>query len=288
LLVQVIINGVVLGGLFALLGAGLTLTYGVMEVPNFAQAGVITLAAYAMLWLNQTVGCPFWLAVLGGLLAGGIVSVLTERLAYRFVRSRPLAAPVVALGLLLVLDNVALLLFGGDHVSLSPPYAGDVIDLGPAKIPAVGAALVATAAVALLSLHILLAHTRTGRALRAVSQNSEAAAILGIELERQYVVAFFVSGVLAGLAAFAYGPMYAVFPYMADAILLNAFVVVVLGGLGNVWGAVLGGLFLGQLESFGAVYISAAYQTTLGFAVLLLMIVLRPGGLFSSGTRRIA
>jgi len=288
LLVQAIINGVVLGSLFALLGAGLTLTYGVMEVPNFAQAGVITLAAYAMLWLNQSVGCPFWLAVLGGLLVGGLVSVLTERAAYRFVRSRPLAAPVVALGLLLVLDNVALLLFGGDHVSLSPPYAGNVIDLGPAKIPAVSAALVATAAVALLSLHLLLAHTRTGRALRAVSQNSEAAAILGIELERQYVVAFFVSGVLAGLAAFAYGPMYAVFPYMADAILLNAFVVVVLGGLGNVWGAVLGGLFLGQLESLGAVYVSAAYQTTLGFAVLLLMIVLRPGGLFSSGTRRIA
>jgi branched-chain amino acid transport system permease protein len=288
LFLQAIANGIVLGSLFALLGVGLTLTYGVMEVPNFAQAGVITLAAYTMLWLDQSAGWPFWLAVAGGLAMGGVISVLTERVAYRFVRSRPLAAPVVALGMLLVLDNTALLLFGGDHVSLSPPYAGDVIYLGPVSIPAVGVALVATAAIALLALHLFLQHTRSGRAIRAVSQNAEAAATLGIRLERQYVVAFLISGVIAGLAAFAYGPMYAVFPYMADAILLNAFVVVVLGGLGNVIGAALSGLLLGLLESFGAIYVSAAYQTLLGFAVLLAMIALRPSGLFSSGERRVA
>lgn len=285
---QAVANGIVLGSLFALLGVGLTLTYGVMEVPNFAQAGVITLAAYTMLWLNQTAAWPFGLAVLGGLAVGGVLSVLTERLAYRFVRTRPLAAPVVALGILLVLDNIALVLFGGDHVSLSPPYAGDVLHLGAVSVPAVGVALIATTAVALLALHLFLRHTRTGRAIRAVSQNAEAAATLGIRLEQQYVISFFISGILAGLAAFAYGPMYAVFPYMADAILLNAFVVVVLGGLGNVGGAAVCGLFLGLLESFGAVYISAAYQTLFGFAVLLLMIVLRPSGLFSSGARRIA
>jgi branched-chain amino acid transport system permease protein len=288
LFLQAVANGVVLGSLFALLGVGLTLTYGVMEVPNFAQAGVITLAAYTMLWLDQSAGWPFWLAVLGGLAMGGVISVLTERVAYRFVRTRPLAAPVVALGMLLILDNTALVLFGGDHVSLSPPYAGDVIYLGSASIPAVGVALIATAAVALLALYLFLQRTRTGRAIRAVSQNAEAAATLGIRLERQYVVAFFISGVLAGLAAFAYGPMYAVFPYMADAILLNAFVVVVLGGLGNVVGAAVSGLLLGLLESFGAIYVSAAYQTLLGFAVLLLMIVLRPAGLFASGDRRVA
>ena len=288
MLAQAVANGVVLGALFALLGAGLTLTYGVLQVPNFAQAGVITLAAYAMLWLNQSAHWSFWLAVLGGLAMGGVVSVLTERVAYRFVRTRPLAAPVVALGMLLVLDNIALVLFGGDHVSLSPPYAGDVIHIGPVSIPAVGVALVATAAVSLLGLYLFLQRTRTGRALRAVSQNAEAAAMLGVRLERQYGIAFFISGILAGLAAFAYGPVYAVFPYMADAILLNAFVVVVLGGLGNVVGAAAAGLLLGLLESFGAVYVSAAYQTLIGFAVLLLMIVLRPSGLFSSGERRVA
>jgi len=288
LLIQAAVNGVVLGSLFALLAVGLTLTYGVMEVPNFAQAGVITLSAYAMLWLNQTAACPFWIAALGGLVVGGVVSVLTERIAYRFVRTRPLAAPVVALGLLLILDNTALILFGGDHVSLSPPYAGDVIYVAAASVPAVGVALIGTTAVALLALWLFLQRTKTGRAIRAVSQNAEAAAILGIRLERQYIVSFFISGILAGLVAFAYGPMYAVYPYMADAILLNAFVVVVLGGLGNVAGAAVCGLLLGLLESFGAIYVSAAYQNLFGFAVLLLMIVLRPAGLFTNRSRRVA
>ena len=288
MLVQAVLNGVVLGALFALLGVGLTLVYGVMDVPNFAQAGVVTLGAYIMLTLHQGAHLPFFVAVLGGVLAAGVLSVATERFAYRFVRTRPLAAPAVALGLLLILDNSALEVWGGDHVSLSPPYAGGLLRLGDTTIPAVGVALVLTAAVALLLLWLLLARTGVGRAIRAVSQNTEAAAILGIELERQYVIAFFISGVLAGLAAFAYAPTYAVFPYMADGVILDGFVVVILGGLGNVWGAALGGLLLGLVESLGAVYVSAAYQTVIGFAVLLLVIVLRPAGLFATGARRVA
>ncbi len=288
MLFQAVLNGIVLGSLYALLGAGLTLVYGVMEVPNFAQAGVITLAAYVMLWLNQGVGLPFWVAVAGGVLAAGVLSVLTERLAYRYVRTRPLAAPVVALGLLLVLDNSALELWGGDHVSLSPPYAAGVVHIGSATVSAVGVAVVVTAALALLVLHLVLSRTSVGRAIRAVSQNSEAAAILGIDLERQYIVAFLISGLLAGVAAFAYAPTYAVFPYMADTIILDAFVVVILGGLGNVWGAVSGGLLVGVVESLGAVYGSAAYQAVFGFAVLLLVIVFRPSGLFTTRSRRVA
>ena len=114
-------NGFVLGSLFALLGTGLTLVFGMMDVPNFAQAGIITLASYVMLWLQQGVRLPFFLAVAAGVLFAGVLSALTERLAHRFVRTRPLAAPAVALGLLLVLDSSALAIWGRDHVSLSPP-----------------------------------------------------------------------------------------------------------------------------------------------------------------------
>jgi branched-chain amino acid transport system permease protein len=288
MLLQGLANGVILGSLFALLGVGLTIVYGVMDIPNFAQAGVITLGAYIMLALNQGVGLDFWLAAAIGILATGVISVLTERLAYRFVRDRPMAAPVVALGLLLVLDNSALELWGGAHVSLSPPYAAGLLRLGPVVIPGVGLAVVGLTALALVILHLLLQRTRMGRAIRAVSQNPEAAAILGIELERQYVIAFFISGILAGVTALAYAPTYAVFPYMADTVILNGFVVVILGGLGSVSGAVTAGLFLGIAESFAALYVSAAYQTMLGFAVLLLVIVLRPGGLFATRSRRIA
>ena len=288
MLLQTFADGIVLGSLFALLGTGLTLVFGVMDVPNFAQAGVITLSAYVMLWLQRRVGLGFWPAVGGGVLFAGVLSALTERLAYRFVRTRPLAAPAVALGLLLVLDNTALAIWGGDHVSLSPPYESALLRVGGVRVPAVSVAVVITTAFALVALQLFLHRTSVGRAIRAVSQNSEAAAILGIRPQTQYVTAFFVSGLLAGLAAFAYAPTYAVFPYMADAVLLNAFVVVILGGLGNVWGAVLGGLLLGVVETFGAVYVSAAYQTVFGFLLLLLMLVFRPAGLFTSGTRRVA
>jgi branched-chain amino acid transport system permease protein len=288
MLLQGLTNGIILGSLFALLGVGLTIVYGVMDIPNFAQAGVITLGAYIMLWLNQGIGLNFWVAAALGIVATGIISVLTERLAYQFVRDRPMAAPVVALGLLLVLDNSALELWGGAHVSLTPPYAAGIVRLGPVVIPGVGLAVVVLAALALVVLHLLLQRTSVGRAIRAVSQNPEAAAILGIELERQYVIAFFISGILAGVTALAYAPTYAVFPYMADTVILNGFVVVILGGLGSVSGAVTAGLLLGIAESFAALYVSAAYQTMLGFAVLLLVIVLRPGGLFATRSRRIA
>jgi branched-chain amino acid transport system permease protein len=288
LLLQGLANGIILGALFALLGVGLTIVYGVMDIPNFAQAGVITLGAYLMLWCNQTLMLNFWVAALAGILATGVISVLTERVAYRFVRTRPLAAPVVALGLLLVLDNSALDLWGGAHVSLSPPYGAFLVRLGPVIIPGVGLAVVVIAALALIALHLLLRYSRVGRAIRAVSQNPEAAEIVGIDLEMQYVVAFFISGILAGVTALAYAPTFAVYPYMADNIILNGFVVVILGGLGSVWGAVVAGLLLGIIESFAALYVSDAYQTMFGFAVLLAVIVLRPGGLFNTRSRRFA
>ena len=288
MLLQGLANGIILGALFALLGVGLTVVYGVMDIPNFAQAGVITLGAYIMLWCNQTLMLNFWVAALAGILTTGVISVLTERVAYRFVRTRPLAAPVVALGLLLVLDNSALDLWGGAHVSLSPPYGAFLVRLGPVIIPGVGLAVVVIAALALIALHLLLRYSRVGRAIRAVSQNPEAAAIVGIDLEMQYVVAFFISGILAGVTALAYAPTFAVYPYMADNIILNGFVVVILGGLGSVWGAVVAGLLLGIIESFAALYVSDAYQTMFGFAVLLAVIVLRPGGLFNTRSRRFA
>ena len=288
MLLQGLANGLVLGALFALLGVGLTIVYGVMDIPNFAQAGVITLGAYIMLSLNQGLGLNFWLAVAIGVVATGVISVLTERVAYRFVRTRPMAAPVVALGLLLVLDNSALELWGGAHVSLSPPYGATTFHIGSVVVPGVGVAVIALTALSLVLLYLLLQRTKIGRAIRAVSQNPEAAAILGIDLERQYVTAFFISGILAGITALAYAPTYAVFPYMADTIILNGFVVVILGGLGSVSGAVTAGLLLGFVESFSALYVSAAYQTMFGFAVLLLVIVARPSGLFATRSRRVA
>ncbi|WP_019633333.1 branched-chain amino acid ABC transporter permease [Actinomadura atramentaria] len=286
-MIQVLVNGVFLGCLFAVVAVGLTLVYGVMEVPNFAHAGVIVLAAYTT-WSVEHAGAPFVVAALAGIACGGAVSVLTEVLAYRWIITKPAAAPAVALGLLLILQNVALRLYGGEGRSLDTPYDTVLLKAGGVSLPGVKAALIVLAVLSLGALHLLLSRTSLGRAMRAVAQDRDAAAMLGIPMRRQYALAFLIAGMLGGVAAVAYAPTFQVSPYMADDVLLSAFVVVVLGGLGSVWGAVAGGLVLGVVEGLGAAYVSSAYQSAFGFLMLVLILVLRPGGLRTTDARRVA
>ena len=284
---QVLVNGVFLGCLFAVVAVGLTLVYGIMEVPNFAHSGIIALSAYATFEASKR-GAPFALAVLVGVAAGGLLSVLTEVCAYRWVRSNPTAAPAVALGLLLVLQNVALRMYGGEGKALDAPYQSTLLRIGSVSLAGVKIALILFTVAALTALAVLLAKTSLGRAIRAVAQDREAAAILGIPVQRQYTLAFLIAGLLGGVAAIAYAPTFQITPYMADEVLLSAFVVVVLGGLGSVWGAVLGGLVLGVVESLGSAYISSSYQSAFGFVALVIILVARPGGLLSANARRVA
>jgi len=284
---QVLVNGVFLGSLFAVVAVGLTLIYGVMEVPNFAHSGIIALSAYATYSARQH-GAPFVLAAIVGILTGGGLSVLTELFAYRWVRDNPAAAPAVALGLLLILQNVALRIYGGEGKALDAPYDASILRLGGVSLSGVKVALILIAVVSLLALSTLLARTSLGRAVRAVAQDREAAAMLGIPMQRQYTLAFLIAGLLGGVAAVAYAPTYQVSPYMADEILLSAFVVVVLGGLGSVWGAVAGGLVLGVVESLGSAYVSSSYQSAFGFLALVVILVARPTGLLTTTARRVA
>ncbi len=282
---QVLLNGVFLGSLFAVVAVGLTLIYGVMEVPNFAHSGIIALSAYATYSAAQH-GAPFVLAAVAGILTGGVLSVVTEQVAYRWVRDKPAAAPAVALGLLLILQNTALRIYGGEGKAINTPYDRAILSFGGVSLAGVKVALVLLAIVALTALSVLL--TSLGRAVRAVAQDREAAAMLGIPMQRQYTLAFLIAGLLGGVAAVAYAPTFQVSPYMADEILLSAFVVVVLGGLGSVGGAVVGGLVLGVVESLGSAYISSSYQSAFGFLALVVILVARPTGLLTTTGRRVA
>lgn len=284
---QVLVNGVFLGALFAVVAVGLTLVYGVMEVPNFAHAGIIVLAAYAT-WEAVQRGVPFVLAALIGTAVGGVLSVATELIAYRWVRDNPAAAPAVALGLLLIMQNTALRAWGGEGKALDTPYQSELVRFAGVSLSGVKVALIVLAALALAALGLVLSRTSLGRAVRAVAQDREAAAMLGIPIQQQYTLAFLIAGLLGGVAAVAYAPTFQITPYMADEVLLSAFVVVVIGGLGSVVGAVAGGLVLGIVESLGAYYLSAAYQTAFGFLALVVVLVLRPGGLLGVNARRVA
>ena len=284
---QVLVNGIFLGCLFAVVAVGLTLIYGVMEVPNFAHSGIIALSAYAT-YSARHAGLPFVPAAVVGIITGGVLSVLTEQFAYRWVRDKPAAAPAVALGLLLILQNVALMIYGGEGKALDAPYDASILRVGGVSLSGVKVALIVMAVVSLVALSALLGRTSLGRAVRAVAQDREAAAMLGIPMQRQYTLAFLIAGLLGGVSAVAYAPTFQVSPYMADEILLSAFVVVVLGGLGSVWGAVAGGLVLGVVESLGSAYVSSSYQSAFGFLALVVILVARPTGLLTTSARRVA
>jgi branched-chain amino acid transport system permease protein len=285
---QVLVNGLFLGSLFAVVAVGLTLIYGVMEVPNFAQSGIIALSALGAYSAQQS-GLPFVMAAIIGVAVGGVLSVVTEQVAYRWVRDNPAAAPAVALGLLLILQNIGLRIYGGEGKALNTPYDGALVQLGGGvALSGVKVALIVLAVVSLGALSVLLSRTSLGRAVRAVAQDREAAAMLGIPMQRQYTLAFLIAGLLGGVAAVAYAPTFQVTPFMADEVLLSAFVVVVIGGLGSVWGAVAGGLVLGVVESLGSAYISSAYQSAFGFLALVIVLVVRPAGLLSRTARRVA
>jgi branched-chain amino acid transport system permease protein len=283
---QALINGVFLGSLFTLVALGLTLVYGIMGVPNFAQAGVMVLAAYAA-WTLQTAGAPFLIAACVAVVVAGLLSVLTEVVAYRWIRDKPAAAPAVALGLALILQNVALLIWGGEGKALNTPYDSWLLQVAGLSISGVKVVVVLVTVVATAILAVVLNTTSFGRSIRAVAQDRDAAGILGVAVKRQYTLAFFIAGLLSGLAAVVFAPTYQISPFMADDLLLSAFVVVVMGGLGSIPGAVLGGLGLGIIQSLGGAFISQPYQSAFGFILLVLILVVRPAGIRALSAQRV-
>ncbi|GAA0991034.1 branched-chain amino acid ABC transporter permease [Subtercola frigoramans] len=285
-MVQTLANGLFLGSLFVLVALGLTLVYGVMGVPNFAQAGVMVLSAYTA-WAIQTAGAPYVVAVIAAVLIAGGLSVLTEVGAYRWIREKPAAAPAIALGLSLILQNVALVIWGGEGKALNTPYSTWVVRLGDVSLSGVKVVVIIVMLVVTAALTVILSKTSFGRSIRAVAQDRGAAVILGLSVGRQITIAFFIAGVISGLAAVAFAPTYQVSPYMADTLLLSGFVVVIIGGLGSVPGAVIGGLGLGVIQSFGATLVSAAYETAFGFLLLVLVLVFRPSGIRSVNGQRV-
>lgn len=283
---QALLNGLFLGSLFTLVALGLTLVYGVMEIPNFAHAGVMVLAAYTT-WSVENLGAPFLVAAGAGIAIAGLLSVLTEVVAYRWIRNNPSAAPAIALGLLLILQNTALVIWGGEGKALDTPYDTWTMYLGDVAISGVKVVVVATAAIAVAVLGVVLNRTSLGRSIRAVAQDREAAMLLGVSVKRQYILAFLLAGLLGGLAAVVFAPTFQVSPFMADSLLLSAFVVVVVGGLGSILGAVIGGLALGLVESLGATFIDPAYQSAFGFLFLVAVLVFRPTGIRSVAAQRV-
>jgi branched-chain amino acid transport system permease protein len=280
-LLQTLTSGLLTGGIYALIGIGLTIIFGVMRVVNFAHGALVMVAMYATYFLFTSLGIDPFLSILIVTPAMFLVGVLIEKSLISPVLKAPeLNQILLTEGVSIVLINAALLIFTANYLTMTTSYAGATAQVGPVSVslPQIGAfsiALVITAA-----LYFFLMMTDTGRRIRATAQDPEAAQILGVNIKRVQALTFGLGVAAAGAAGSLLMPIYyRVEPNAGSPFTLKAFVVVVLGGMGSVTGALVGGILLGIAEALGAVYISTGYKDAIGFVIFLLALTLKPSGL---------
>jgi len=285
-LLQHLVNGLVLGGTYALLGIGLTLIFGLMNVVNFAHGEFYTLGAYAAFAALGWAGVDFLTAVLAAMAAGAALGWLCEVTLLRPLRSESIdTTMLVMIGVWIAMQNAELLGWGGVAKSIPHPFPTAPLTLGPVGIAPLRVFVVLTA-LALIGLSwLLIQRTRLGRAMRATFQDRETAALMGVRIGRIHTATFAFGSALAAAAGALLGPIFLAYPSMGDLASLKAFSVVILGGLGNLAGATLGGVILGIAEELGAGYVSSGYRDAMGFLLIIVILLFRPTGLFARKER---
>ncbi len=283
--IQVGISGLLTGGLYALVGIGLSLIFGVMRVVNFAHGDFVTLGMYAALVLFSGLRVDPLLALVlivpGGLLLGYAV----ERVFIAPISRAPERAFILmTVGVGLLLSNTLQWGFGGHPQSINTWYSTRTFQLGGVSLSLPLSASFLITAAAILALYGTLTRTEIGRAIRATAQNRDAAELVGIDTARIRALTFGIGVALAMMAGTLLLPVLYVTPTVGGVYTLKAFVVTVLGGMGNVLGAIGGGIVLGVTESYGAAYLSSGYRDAFGLIAFLLVLLFRPAGLF--GKRR--
>ena len=275
-----------LGSTYALLGIGLTLVFGLMNVVNFAHGEFYTLGAYATFAALIGAHVPFFLAIALAIALGAAAGAVTDRVLLRPLRGESIdTTMLLMIGLWIAMQNAELLVWGGVAKSVPTPFPTAPLVLGPVSVAPLRVFVCVVAAALIAGAHLLLSRTRLGRAMRATFQDRETAALMGVRIERVHTITFAFGAGLAAAAGALLGPVFLLYPSMGDLASLKAFSVVILGGLGNFGGAALGGLVLGIAEELGAGYVSSGYRDAVGFAMIVLMLLVRPAGLFARAER---
>jgi len=283
-LLQQLVNGVILGGAYALISVGMTMIFGIMNISNFAHGTIYMLGGYCVYFLSTVLRQPFLLAVAMAMFAVGLIGIAIERIVFRPVYGAPVLNDLlIALGLSFVLENGALLLWGSQTKSVPTPYTDIVFRFVGVSVTLQRLIVLVASVVLIGALYLFLERTRYGKAIVATSQNPKGAALVGIDLDHVYMTTFAISSALAAAAGALLAPLFYVFPTMGSMPLLKAFVVVVLGGMGNVQGAVVGGFLVGIAESLGGAYLSSDYKNVFAFIILIAVLLIRPQGLFGKG-----
>jgi branched-chain amino acid transport system permease protein len=285
-LLQHLINGLVLGGTYALLGIGLTLIFGLMSVVNFAHGEFYTLGAYTAFAALAFAGVGFFAALATAIVVGAVLGALCERVLLRPLRGESIdTTMLVMIGVWIAMQNAELLGWGGVAKTIPHPFPTAPLTLGPLSVAPLRVFVFVTALALIGAAHLLIQRTRLGRAMRATFQDRDTAALMGVRIGRIHTATFAFGSALAAAAGALLGPVFLVYPSMGDLASLKAFSVVILGGLGNLAGATLGGLVLGVAEELGAGYVSSGYRDAVGFVIIILVLLFRPSGLFARAER---
>ncbi|MBQ6029610.1 MAG: branched-chain amino acid ABC transporter permease [Treponema sp.] len=291
LFLQQFINGLSLGSIYALIALGYTMVYGIVTLINFAHGDIMMMGAYAGYFVLVALGATsggFAAALLVAMVFCGFLGVAIERLAYRPLRNAPrLNSLITAIAVELILQNMMRVLpFAGPDPKQFPALNVPAIVIGPVSIPGIKALVIIASVLLMLALHVLVNYTRTGKAMRSVSYDMQASSLMGINVNKTIAITFAIGSVLAGAGGVLYASAYPqVDPLMGYMPGLKAFVAAVLGGIGSIPGAMIGGVILGIAETMTKGYGPSQYADAISFGILILILLVKPTGLL--GKKRV-
>lgn len=278
---QVVVNGISLSAIYILVALGFTLLFGIMRVVNFAHGEFAMLGAFGLYHLMKDLQWPWMAALPVAVVSVAAASMVLEWLVFRWFYQRMFESMIGLLGLNMMMMFGAVLIWDVYERNIPATFADSLI-LGDIILPIDRLVVVLIALAALLGFYLFIRHTRAGLAMRAAAQDVEIAETQGVDTRRTYRVAFFVAILLAALAGALWGQVYAVSPFLGERPLMMAFIVVILGGMGSIPGAALGGVILGFTESFVGTFYGAAASAFLSFGVVILLLIVRPWGILGT------
>lgn len=279
-----LLNGLILGSTYVLVAIGLTLIFGILHIVNLAYGEFYMIGGYLAYVLISRLGAPLLVTLPLAMIVSAALGMLVERVFFRPLRTKPETTMLVAsIALGVFLQNVVEHTFGPNPQTVKSAFQGQGIPMFGIQLTMDRLVVIVVTAVLVTALYLFITRTKWGKALRATAQDRDGAWMMGINVNRMHSLTFAVGSALAGAAGVLMAPIFIISPQMGFLPFIKAFTVVILGGLGNVTGAVVGGLLLGMVESFGTVYVTSQYLDSLVFAALILLLLFKPTGLLGKG-----
>ena len=284
---QQLVNGVQIGSVYALVAIGYTMVYGIAKMINFAHGDIIMVGSYVALLFFQSSGLPVWGVIAATAAVSAVLGVTIERLAYKPLRGGSrMSALITTIGVSLMLQNGFLLIFGSSPKPFPNHFTGEGFTLGGVTVSRLTAITLVVTVVLMVLLTLFVNRTRVGKAMRAVSEDQGAAQLMGINIDTSISITFAIGSALAAVAAVLYSSTYPLInPYMGSMLGLRAFIAAVIGGIGVIPGAMIGGFIIGIAEALIKRYISSAMSDAIVFALLIIVLLVKPSGLLGRNER---